>query len=431
MIWYDQNKKKLQILLEVILMVVFITLFLWFVTDFTHLRFYDYIFVLIASFCLYLCKQMLETYVLTKHINKAEEDLDRKILNSQGLFFEVFRNSPIPYLLVDTEGNISAANVSAFRILGMSEGSLEGTNIKNYFINDNSHTNVVENKVKIGLYFTDEEIQLKPHKGDSQWVSMSLFPFTDEYGVKRAMVTLVDIEKHKQIEAAKTEFVSLASHQLRTPIAGMKWNAELLTIDGAETLSENQRRYIDRLIQSINSIDRLVSDFLKVSRFELGTFVPEYSEVNVKTVFDSVFSELTPKIVYKNLTINRKYDKSIKTIQTDAGLFQNIISNLISNAVKYSKPDGEINVQYYINEANQFECIIKDSGIGIPEIQQKNIFRKLYRASNAVSKVPNGTGLGLYIVKEAVSILRGSINYHSKEDEGTTFIFRLPYQDKL
>ena len=243
------------------------------------------------------------------------------------------------------------------------------------------------------------------------------------------MVTFVDITKQKEIDIAKSEFVSLASHQLRTPISGMRWSAELLLMDGVETLSKKQKRYIERLLSSIQRMNSLVDDFLQVSRFELGTRVLKQESVGLEELFEDVIFEQAEVVKSKRLRIEKDYDRSIKSIVTDLGLLRIVVTNLYTNAVKYSRVGGEVNFSYHC-QGGELIIEVKDKGMGIPVAEQHRIFSKVFRASNAIREVPDGTGLGLYIVQKSVETLKGRISFISNEEDGTTFTVVIPLSEK-
>ena len=180
---------------------------------------------------------------------------------SQKLFSEVFNNSPIAYLILDKDSNIISSNKSAVRLLGRSAIRLDKTQFFSCIDTANSeHLILIKEKFRNGVIVSEEEIEIS-RDGGTGWAMMSIFPFNDSANQRLSLVTLLDITKQKEIDISKTEFVSLASHQLRTPIAGMRWSAELLLMDGVDSLSKQQRRYADRLLSNIQRMANLVDDF--------------------------------------------------------------------------------------------------------------------------------------------------------------------------
>jgi signal transduction histidine kinase len=281
-------------------------------------------------------------------------------------------------------------------------------------------------KYRNAIPVSDETVRVKRPNGTEAWALLSLFHFVS---IKEhlGLLTLVDISKQKQVENAKSEFVSLASHQLRTPIAGIKWSAELLQMDNPQNLTDRQRKYIDRLLLAAHRMALLVDDFLRVSRFELGTFQPEYVEVNLTDLIKDIILEHTERIQQKNLDIKTFFDGDIESIISDTNLLRMIITNLFSNAVKYTREGGTVHIGFG-RKNDDLLISVADNGMGIPMEDQERVFGKLFRAGNAVRQVPDGTGLGLYIVKEAVSVLGGNISFTSVENISTTFEVVLPLQ---
>ena len=378
--------------------------------------------------CVLVAKNVYDMAVLeqqSKIIKKSQAE--NLIISSQEMYTELYKNSPVPYLLIDREGTVRSGNLAAKRLLGISQGKIEGINVFTRIICDDlQHLDLLIEKYQNGIAISDETVRLTRNNETEAWALLSLFQFVS--GVEHlGLLTLVDITKQKQIENAKSEFVSLASHQLRTPIAGIKWSAELLQMDSPDTLTDRQRKYIERLLTSANRMALLVDDFLRVSRFELGTFQREYSTVNLTNFIKDIILEQTPKIEQKRIEVKTFFDGSVDSITSDQNLLRMIISNLLSNAIKYSREEGTIHVGF--GKRNEDLVIsVADNGMGIPVVDQDRVFSKLFRAANAVRSVPDGTGLGLYIVKQAVAVLGGNISFTSVENMSTTFEVVLPLE---
>jgi PAS domain S-box-containing protein len=365
---------------------------------------------------------------ISMNARSLAENMTRDMLiYSREFFSELYRGSPVPYVVIDQDGTIESINLAAARFFGVAQNALDTKNFYQFFLKDQDGKNekiaLIPEYFKRGKYVHDVELELMRPDGMKRWVMFSLFPATDAAGNPKGMLTLVDITKQKHVDKAKTEFVSLASHQLRTPISGMKWNIELLETTGA--LSEAQAAYIAKIRKSAERMDSLVTDFLSVSKLDLGTFVPEYADVELASFFQSVVDEYESLATQKSVKVETAWSPTIGTLRTDAHLLQMITSNLLGNAVKYTSEGGS--VRFIVSlERDQITMTIADTGIGIPAEDQEMLFSKLFRASNARSLVTDGTGLGLYIVKEAVRILGGTITFTSKEGEGSTFVVTLP-----
>lgn len=397
--------------------------------DFSQIDLEGLLFLMAFLCCVFIAKN---TYDLT-NASIATDEIKHTVavdlaISSEELYAQLYKNSPVPYLILDTEGHIKSANIAAVRMLGATQTKVTGINIYSRLqCDDIEHLDLLIEKYQNGISVGDEIVQVKRPDNKETWALLSLFGFTNVAGERIGLMTLVDITKQKRAEDAKSEFVSLASHQLRTPIAGMKWSAELLQLDNPDSLSEQQHKYIDRLLVSIKRMAVLVDDFLRVSRFELGTFRAEYVQVKLSSLFNDIVSEQAGRVKQKNLTVKTFFDQSIDTVVTDPNLMRMIVTNLYSNAVKYTRNDGTVHIGFG-KRNDEILITVSDNGMGIPPEDQDGIFSKLFRASNAIRDVPDGTGLGLYIVKEAVSVLKGNISFTSTENIGTTFEVVLPLE---
>jgi len=361
-----------------------------------------------------------------ERVKKMAKSIARDLMHpSQELFSEVYHNSPVAYLMLNEEGTIMSANTSATRLLGSPLSKLSRSSFFSCIEAQSSeHLILLKEKFFNGIVIAGEEIEIK-HSNRVMWATLSILQYNGKEGEKMSLVTLVDITKQKQIDIAKSEFVSLASHQLRTPIAGMRWSAELLLMDDTDSLTKQQKKYVDRLLSNIKRMGGLVDDFLQVSRFDLGTRTLRSEVLNIEDLFEDVVSGQTIIFNKKELRLNKKYDKSIGEIVTDINLLRMIVTNIYVNAVKYTNEGGIIDISYKSN-GNDLTIEVKDNGMGIPASEQSRIFTKVFRATNAMQEVPDGTGLGLYIVKRATQILKGRVTFVSEENVGTTFTVVVP-----
>lgn len=430
--WMKKNKTPLLQSSFVLLMLVIVVSTLVSMTDFSHMDLRGLLFLVSLICCFLIAKNVFDTARESQMVEKLDEHMRlNDSLMSRALYLELYRKSPVPYLVIDQEGVVESANMAAARLLGISQTKITGIHIFEALKSEKiEHLDFLRERFKSGVPFSDEKVEVLREDNKETWAIMSLFPIVNVPGLPVGLLTLVDITKQKKIEDAKTQFVSLASHQLRTPIAGMKWSAELLQMDGAKSLTERQQKYVNRLLLSVHRMAVLVDDFLRVSRFELGTFVPEFSLFPVNELFDDVLLEQAARVEQKELVVKTFYDESVAVMGSDKNLVRMIVTNIFSNAVKYTREKGTIHIGYKKHN-DVLEISIVDNGIGIPVGDQEKIFTKLFRAENATRDVPDGTGLGLYIVKEAVEVLKGKITFTSGQNVGTTFTVILPLEEPV
>ncbi|MBI3671770.1 PAS domain S-box protein [Candidatus Azambacteria bacterium] len=240
-----------------------------------------------------------------------------------------------------------------------------------------------------------------------------------------AIIIFRDITKDKELDREKTEFVSLASHELRTPASIIGLYSEILLKNIFGEMTEKQRQYVQEIYDADKRLINLINTLLNISRIESDNISIEPKPIKLKEMIDGVLEELLTEFNNKKLNFFKKYDDSVEAIKFDSKFIRIILKNLISNAIKYTPEGGTIKINI-TRQGSDFIFAISDSGYGIPKDQQSKVFKKLFRADNILGKGINGTGLGLYIVKLIVDRIGGSIWFDSIENKGTTFYVKLP-----
>lgn len=234
-----------------------------------------------------------------------------------------------------------------------------------------------------------------------------------------------DITKEIEIDKAKTEFVSLASHQLRTPLSTVSWYTEMLLAGDAGKLTSTQKKYLGEVYRGNHHMVDLVDSLLNVSRLEMGTFTVEPKLTDLVKLAKDVIEEQKPEIKKRGLVLDETYDENLPKVSVDPKLSHIIFENLLSNAIKYTPTKGKITFTIK-KKANNIVISMADTGLGIPKRQQDKIFTKLFRADNVRVKDTEGTGLGLYIVKAIIDHSSGKIWFESEENKGSVFHVSLP-----
>lgn len=270
-----------------------------------------------------------------------------------------------------------------------------------------------------------KEWNIRGIKGVAFPASLSISPMVSRGKVIGGIIVFRNIEKEKEIDNAKNEFISLVSHQLRTPLSAVNWCTESLLAGDRGKINNKQKEYIERISESNKRMISLVNSILDVSRIELNTFIVDAQPSDIFILIEDVVNESRHLVEAKELTLHKNYDKSLGIINIDARYVRMIIDNLLSNAIKYTPEKGRITLA--VSRTDEVLSItISDTGYGIPETDASKIFTKLFRAHNILTKDTDGNGLGLYIVKSIVSYAGGKIWFESKENKGTTFFVTLP-----
>lgn len=280
-------------------------------------------------------------------------------------------------------------------------------------------------KIAAGLSFSTEEVTNKRKDGSVYQAELSISPIRQDDKNLFYVSICQDITLRKEVDRAKTEFVSLASHQLRTPLSAIRWYAEMLLSKYVGELNEKQQQYVKEIYAGNLRMVDLVNALLNVSRIDLGTFAVDPEPVNLVEICESVLSELTPQITQKEQTVEKVFFNAPASYLADSKLIRIVFQNFLSNSVKYTQPGGHIVAEIATRENNLY-IRVSDNGYGIPKSQHNKIFEKLFRADNVRQKDTEGTGLGMYIVKAIVESSGGRIWFESEENQGTTFHVLMP-----
>lgn len=252
------------------------------------------------------------------------------------------------------------------------------------------------------------------------------FNETLQQEVKEATVELRESNKKlKSLDQAKDEFISMASHQLRTPLTSAKGYISMVLEGDAGTINPTQKQLLDQAFASSQRMVYLISDFLNVSRLQTGKFVIERTPVILSKVVQQEVKQLQSTAESRNLTIECNVPSNFPVVQLDESKMRQAIMNFIDNAIFYSRPGGVIKVDL-VKTAKELVLTVQDQGIGVPMSERHRLFTKFYRASNARTARPDGTGIGLFMAKKVVVAHGGSIVFNSVEGKGSTFGFRLP-----
>ena len=332
-------------------------------------------------------------------------------------------------VITDTEGRIIYANKSVKRItgfdpeeiLGQKAGSREnwGGQMPLAFYKKLWKTIKVDKKPFKG------EVTNKKKNGMPYTVVASISPVKDNKGNVLFFIGLErDISKEKEIDRAKSEFVSLASHQLRTPLSAINWYAEMLIDGDAGKLNKEQQQYVKEIYDGNRRMVDLVTALLNVSRLELGTFMVEPTLQSLQDLATQALKEMEPMRKAKQIKIHQQFDKC-EPLMVDKKLMYIIFQNLISNALKYTPQKGEVTVSIQ-KKSKYINIKVADNGMGIPKEELPKLFEKLYRASNAKESATEGTGLGLYIVKAILDATEGKIDVDSTLGKGSVFTVKIP-----
>lgn len=229
-------------------------------------------------------------------------------------------------------------------------------------------------------------------------------------------------DKLQALDETKDEFISMASHQLRTPLTSVKGYVSMVLEGDAGPLNDMQRKLLEQSFTSSQRMVYLIADLLNLSRLKTGRFVIENVPSNLADVIEGEVSQLKETAAGKKMKLTYKTPKNFPTYMLDETKIRQVIMNFVDNAIYYTPAGGKIEINL-VEKDKTIEFTVKDNGIGVPDAEQHHLFNKFYRAKNAQKARPDGTGLGLFMAKKVIVAQGGALIFHSTVGKGSTFGF--------
>lgn len=332
----------------------------------------------------------------------------------------------------DEFGKITRVNPVAQKLLGYSAKELIGQWFPKVIVAVNAEgapLNLIDRPITRAFltgHSVFEKTYYRRKDGEIIPVAVNVAPITLNSKPLGAIEVFRDITLEEEIDRMKSEFISLASHQLRTPLSAIKTYSHMLVDGYMGPITDAQKKSLRTVIGAANRMNELISTLLNITRIESGTIAVSPRHLDLKDIVIDVVKELSLMAQDKEIELSAsKKGKTSTVVTTDALIVKEIIANLATNAIKYTPEKGSVSIEIH-GKAKSVQVRVTDTGWGIPKHAQDQIFTKFFRAANIVKRETTGTGLGLYLVKGLVDLLGGEISFKSSEGEGTEFYFSLP-----
>lgn len=358
---------------------------------------------------------------------KQEKEKSESLVVELSKFQLAVESASEHIVITDPDAKILYANKAAEKITGYSRGelignrpSLFGKQMSKEFYEKMWQTIKEEKKEFFG------EITNKRKDGKFYIVDARIHPILDKSGKLKFFVGIErDITEAKEVERVKSDFISLASHQLRTPLTSIKWISDLFIAGDFGKLEPKQKEFMKDLYDSTNRMISLINSLLNIARIESDQLEIKSGITSVDKIYNDLENELKLLIEKHKHEVKFIKEPDIPSFETDEVILYEILKNLLTNSIKYTPDSGKISVSASLKD-NKIFFTVKDNGYGIPAAQQSRMFQKFFRGDNIVKIDTTGTGLGMYIVKSLVELLGGSISFESQENKGTAFYVDLP-----
>ncbi len=365
----------------------------------------------------------------TRQLRKSVEQLE----DEKNKTLAIVANFTDPIIVLDKDDKISVINPAARRVFKLSEKDLGAPVATKNKLSMDNFISVINREFKVnqikenraGQEFPREEIIFLENGQELVYKVITakvLGASGERFGT---MKIFYDLTREKMIDRLKSEFITIAAHQLRTPLSAIKWVINMILEGDAGGLNLEQQELLGKGYASNERIIRLVDDLLNVSHIEEGKFGLNFKKVDFNEVLDAAMVNIEELKVKNKQQIAVNKPDNLPRAYLDKDRMIMVMQNLLVNAIKYSPPNGKVEVEISADKKNLL-VKIADHGVGIPQKDQPKIFSKFFRAANVIKMETEGTGLGLFIVKNIIDKHNGKVSLNSQEGKGTEVIFSLP-----
>lgn len=360
---------------------------------------------------------------MTEDVSASEQKA-----RAEALFYSIGDGA----ITTDEFGRITRVNPMARRILGNSKAELLGEWFPHKLImvdSKNQPVNLIDRPIT-KAFLTGRPVNQKAFyrrkNGNVVPVAINVSPIVAGGKPLGAIEVFRDISFEEEVDRMKSEFISLASHQLRTPLSSIKTYSHMLRDGYMGKISGAQGEALQTIVEAADRMNELITTLLNITRMESGAVAANARRLQIDVLVREVVKELAVPAANKEQNISVVVGGNHpKTIRSDRPILKEILANLVSNAIKYTPRNGSVKVKVRLRSSSVL-IQVSDTGWGIPKYSQDQVFSKFFRAENIVRRETTGTGLGLYLVKGLVDTINGRIWFKSREGQGSDFFLSVP-----
>ena len=327
-------------------------------------------------------------------------------------------------LAIDKDGTILITNAAAAELTQLPQGDIVNKNIKDLF---KWTRDLQPLTVKYDDSTVYPDLEYMDHTGSTHFVKIIVARVAGEQEQQAAqtIVTIHDETKTRELENMKIDFVSMAAHELRTPLASLRGYIELISYKEGQHISEEANKYLKQALKSSNELGGLINNLLDVTRIERGTLTLNMERMDLAATIAQATEDLRFTAEDKQIRISYDGPADGAFVMADTIALREVVNNLLTNAIKYTQSHGTVNVSLK-RDGDNYAVNVHDTGIGIPKKALPYLFTKFYRVHGGLDSGSTGTGLGLFISKSIVERHNGTIGVTSQEGAGSVFTFTIP-----
>jgi PAS domain S-box-containing protein len=376
-----------------------------------------------------LAGRLSQTY---EHLEEQVKDRTQELQKQYALDRVILETTSSGFLTVDAAGVVSDANPAALEALGFPKEELVGSVAMRSLVIASRHKQgdaahhpldrVLRTREPFRSHLSDHVSIIRKDQTGLP-VALTIEPLVQGKTLLGALIMFQDMTEERQIDYMKSEFISLASHQLRTPLSSIRWYLEMLA--EAKHLNAEEKSYIGEIDRAAERMANLLESLLHVAKLDGGGMQPEQKKILLQDVIRDMSAEWKVQCAERSITLHVALPSHPLHVSTDPVLIQIVLQNLFGNALKYA-PDAKELWLSVTTADGKAEISLRDSGVGIPKPEQKRIFEKFFRAHNVRQMDTDGSGLGLYISRTIAERLGGTLGFASEEGKGTTFTLTIP-----
>jgi PAS domain S-box-containing protein len=380
-------------------------------------------------------QKMIEANLNLEDQIKETKDAENRALESQAMFTAIAKNFPKGVIIVfNTDFDIVYIDGGEMYRMGLNKSKFEGKCIDDIKVFSKQRIFRIKEDIKKTMngenlsfetrfrnkYFS---VNTSPLMGGNDEIKWTLFVYNDITKLKQAETEIRKaLIREQELNELKSRFISMASHEFRTPLSAIHSSAILIEKQNAAGKEAKREKYVNQIKHNVRGLVVILNDFLSLSKLEEGRVRPNPENIDLVTFTKRIISEMEPNRK-RGQNIKVAFNKKNINAYLDPKLMNHILSNLLSNAIKYSEHDQEILVTLQLS-AESISVKVKDRGIGIPKDEQDKLFQRFFRANNSTNI--QGTGLGLNIVKQYTELMGGTVGLESEQDKGSTFWVTFP-----